>query len=218
MEKKEIIAITENYVKTNFIKESTGHDWWHIKRVHDLAIKINEKEKKNSFIIEMIALLHDVFDEKFSKGNVVENLVELMKKLNIYNQIDKDDLENILNSINNLGFKGGFNKAEISDEGKIVQDADRIDSIGAIGIARCFAFGGKKGNTIYNPDMGIIEIQNYEEYRNKERHSINHFYEKLFLLKDLLNTTEGKRLGEKRDKIMHLFVSQIEEEYKETLL
>ena len=214
MEKKEIIAITENYVKTNFIKESTGHDWWHIKRVHDLAIKINEKEKKNSFIIEMIALLHDVFDEKFSKGNVVENLVELMKKLNIYNQIDKDDLENILNSINNLGFKGGFNKAEISDEGKIVQDADRIDSIGAIGIARCFAFGGKKGNTIYNPDMGIIEIQNYEEYRNKERHSINHFYEKLLKIKDTINTETAKEIAIERTKYMENFLDEFYKEWE----
>lgn len=214
MEKKEIIAITENYVKTNFIKESTGHDWWHIKRVHDLAIKINEKEKKNSFIIEMIALLHDVFDEKFSKGNVVENLIELMRKLNIYNEIDKDDLENILNSINNLGYKGGFNTAEISEEGKIVQDADRIDSIGAIGIARCFAFGGKKGNTIYNPDMGIIEIQNYEEYRNKERHSINHFYEKLLKIKDTINTETAKEIAIERTKYMENFLDEFYKEWK----
>ena len=214
MEKKEIIAITENYVKTNFIKESTGHDWWHIKRVHDLAIKINEKEKKNSFIIEMIALLHDVFDEKFSKGNVVENLIELMRKLNIYNEIDKDDLEYILNSINNLGYKGGFNTAEISEEGKIVQDADRIDSIGAIGIARCFAFGGKKGNTIYNPDMGIIEIQNYEEYRNKERHSINHFYEKLLKIKDTINTETAKEIAIERTKYMENFLDEFYKEWK----
>ena len=214
MEKKEIIAITENYVKTNFIKESTGHDWWHIKRVHDLAIKINEKEKKNSFIIEMIALLHDVFDEKFSKGNVVENLIELMRKLNIYNEIDKDDLENILNSINNLGYKGGFNTAEISEEGKIVQDADRIDSIGAIGIARCFAFGGKKGNTIYNPDMGIIEIQNYEEYRNKERHSINHFYEKLLKIKDTINTETAREIAIERTKYMENFLDEFYKEWK----
>ena len=214
MNKNEILKITEDYIKENFIKESTGHDWWHIKRVHDLAIKINEKEHQNEFIIKMIALLHDVFDEKFSKGNVVENLVELMKKLNIYNQIDKDDLENILNSINNLGFKGGFNKAEISDEGKIVQDADRIDSIGAIGIARCFAFGGKKGNTIYNPDMGIIEIHNYEEYRNKERHSINHFYEKLLKIKDTINTETAREIAIERTKYMENFLDEFYKEWK----
>lgn len=214
MNKNEILKITEDYIKENFIKESTGHDWWHIKRVYDLAVKINQKEQKNEFIIKMIALLHDVFDEKFSKGNVVENLIELMKKLNIYNEIDKDDLENILNSINNLGYKGGFNTAEISEEGKIVQDADRIDSIGAIGIARCFAFGGKKGNTIYNPDMGIIEIQNYEEYRNKERHSINHFYEKLLKIKDTINTETAKEIAIERTKYMENFLDEFYKEWK----
>lgn len=214
MNKNEILKITEDYIKENFIKESTGHDWWHIKRVHDLAVKINQKEQKNEFIIKMIALLHDVFDEKFSKGNVVENLIELMKKLNIYNEIDKDDLENILNSINNLGYKGGFNIAEISEEGKILQDADRIDSIGAIGIARCFAFGGKKGNTIYNPDMGIIEIQNYEEYRNKERHSINHFYEKLLKIKDKINTETAREIAIERTKYMENFLDEFYKEWK----
>ena len=162
----------------------------------------------------MIALLHDVFDEKFSKGNVVENLIELMRKLNIYNEIDKDDLENILNSINNLGYKGGFNTAEISEEGKIVQDADRIDSIGAIGIARCFVFGGKKGNTIYNPDMGIVEIHNYEEYRNKERHSINHFYEKLLKIKDTINTETAREIAIERTKYMENFLDEFYKEWK----
>ena len=214
MNKNEILKITEDYIKENFIKESTGHDWWHIKRVHDLAIKINEKEHQNEFIIKMIALLHDVFDEKFSKGNVVENLIELMRKLNIYNEIDKDDLENILNSINNLGYKGGFNTAEISEEGKIVQDADRIDSIGAIGIARCFAFGGKKGNTIYNPDMGIVEIHNYEEYRNKERHSINHFYEKLLKIKDTINKETAREIAIERTKYMENFLDEFYKEWK----
>ena len=196
MNKGEILEISENYIKDNFIKESTGHDWWHIKRVHDLAIKINETEHQNKFVIKMIALFHDVFDEKFSEGNVVENLIGLMKKLNIYN----------------LGYKGGFNTVEISEEGKIVQDADRIDSIGAIGIARCFAFGGKKGNTIYNPEVGIIEVNTYEEYRNKERHSINHFYEKLLKIKDTINTETAKMIAIERTKYMEEF---LEEFYKE---
>lgn len=212
MNKGEILEISENYIKDNFIKESTGHDWWHIKRVHDLAIKINETEHQNEFVIKMIALFHDVFDEKFSEGNVVENLIGLMKKLNIYNDIEQDELENILNSINDLGYKGGFNTVEISEEGKIVQDADRIDSIGAIGIARCFAFGGKKGNTIYNSEVGIIEVNSYEEYRNKERHSINHFYEKLLKIKDTINTETAKMIAIERTKYMEEF---LEEFYKE---
>ena len=213
MNKESILKITENYVKTNFNEESTGHDWWHIKRVHDLSLQINEIEKKDEFIVRMIALLHDVFDEKFSDGDVKQNLENLMKKLNIYNEIDEKDIKNIIHSIENLGFKGGFNNIEISDEGKIVQDADRIDAIGAIGIARCFAYNGKKGNLIYDPDMGIVEINNQEEYRKKKRHAINHFYEKLLKIKDTINTEAGKTIAIKRTEYMENFLDEFYKEW-----
>lgn len=213
MNKESILKIIENYVKTNFNEESTGHDWWHIKRVHDLSLQINEIEKKDEFIVRMIALLHDVFDEKFSDGDVKQNLENLMKKLNIYNEIDEKDLKNIIHSIENLGFKGGFNNIEISDEGKIVQDADRIDAIGAIGIARCFAYNGKKGNLIYDPDMGIVEINNQEEYRNKKRHAINHFYEKLLKIKNTINTEAGKTIAIKRTEYMENFLDEFYKEW-----
>ena len=213
MNKENILKITENYVKTNFNEESTGHDWWHIKRVHDLSLQINEIEKKDEFIVRMIALLHDVFDEKFSDGDVKQNLENLMKKLNIYNEIDEKDIKNIIHSIENLGFKGGFNNIEISDEGKIVQDADRIDAIGAIGIARCFAYNGKKGNLIYDPDMGIVEINNQEEYRNKKRHAINHFYEKLLKIKNTINTEAGKTIAIKRTEYMENFLDEFYKEW-----
>lgn len=213
MNKESILKITENYVKTNFNEESTGHDWWHIKRVHDLSLQINEIEKKDEFIVRMIALLHDVFDEKFSDGDVKQNLENLMKKLNIYNEIDEKDIKNIIHSIENLGFKGGFNNIEISDEGKIVQDADRIDAIGAIGIARCFAYNGKKGNLIYDPDMGIVEINNQEEYRNKKRHAINHFYDKLLKIKNTINTEAGKTIAIKRTEYMENFLDEFYKEW-----
>lgn len=213
MNKESILKITENYVKTNFNEESTGHDWWHIKRVHDLSLQINEIEKKDEFIVRMIALLHDVFDEKFSDGDVKQNLENLMKKLDIYNEIDEKDIKNIIHSIENLGFKGGFNNIEISDEGKIVQDADRIDAIGAIGIARCFAYNGKKGNLIYDPDMGIVEINNQEEYRNKKRHAINHFYEKLLKIKNTINTEAGKTIAIKRTEYMENFLDEFYKEW-----
>ena len=213
MNKESILKITEDYVKSNFNQESTGHDWWHIKRVHDLSLQINEIEKKDEFIVRMIALLHDVFDEKFSDGDVKQNLENLMKKLNIYNEIDEKDIKNIIHSIENLGFKGGFNNIEISDEGKIVQDADRIDAIGAIGIARCFAYNGKKGNLIYDPDMGIVEINNQEEYRNKKRHAINHFYEKLLKIKDTINTEAGKTIAIKRTEYMENFLDEFYKEW-----
>lgn len=213
MNKESILKIIENYVKTNFNEESTGHDWWHIKRVHDLSLQINEIEKKDEFIVRMIALLHDVFDEKFSDGDVKQNLENLMRKLNIYNEIDEKDIKNIIHSIENLGFKGGFNNIEISDEGKIVQDADRIDAIGAIGIARCFAYNGKKGNLIYDPDMGIVEINNQEEYRNKKRHAINHFYEKLLKIKNTINTEAGKTIAIKRTEYMENFLDEFYKEW-----
>ena len=213
MNKESILKITEDYVKTNFKQESTGHDWSHIKRVHDLSLQINEIEKKDEFIVRMIALLHDVFDEKFSDGNVKQNLENLMKKLNIYNEIDENDIKNIIYSIENLGFKGGFNNIEISDEGKIVQDADRIDAIGAIGIARCFAYNGKKGNVIYDPDTGIVEINNQEEYRNKKRHAVNHFYEKLLKIKDTINTEAGKTIAIKRTEYMENFLDEFYKEW-----
>lgn len=213
MNKESILKITENYVKTNFNQESTGHDWWHIKRVHDLSLQINEIEKKDEFVVRMIALLHDVFDKKFLDGDVKQNLENLMKKLNIYNEINEKDIKNIIHSIENLGFKGGFNNIGISDEGKIVQDADRIDAIGAIGIARCFAYNGKKGNIIYDPDMGIVEINNQEEYRNKKRHAINHFYEKLLKIKNTINTEAGKTIAIKRTEYMENFLDEFYKEW-----
>lgn len=153
MKEEEIIIKVENYIKNEMYNESSGHDWWHIKRVYNLALKINESEKADKFIIKMIALLHDIYDSKFSDGNIRDNLIELMRKLNILEEIDKEKLENILFSIENLSFKGGFNTVQLSKEGQIVQDADRIDAIGAIGIARCFAYNGKKGNPIYDPEV-----------------------------------------------------------------
>jgi uncharacterized protein len=210
---EDIVKKVENYVKKISYGESTGHDWWHIKRVHDLALKINENENENEFIIRIIALMHDLFDSKFSDGNIRDNLVSLMKKLEIYELINEDDRENILYSIENLSFKGGFNKVEISKEGQIVQDADRIDAIGAIGIARTFAYNGKKGNQIYDPDIGIVEIKNEEEYRNKNRHAINHFYEKLLKIKYTINTNEGKKIAEARTLYMQEFLNEFYEEW-----
>lgn len=159
MKEEEIVLRVEGYIKEVMYNESSGHDWWHIKRVHDLALKINEKENANKFTIKMIALLHDIYDDKFSNGNIRDKLIELMKKLNVFEEIDENKLENILFSIENLGFKGGFNNVKLSKEGQIVQDADRIDAIGAIGIARCFAYNGKKGNPIYDP-----EVRNYRDF------------------------------------------------------
>lgn len=213
MDKDKILKVIEEYIKKQSINESSGHDWWHIKRVENLSLKMNASMQKNEFVIIMIALLHDIFDDKFSTGNAKKNITNLLKSLNVYDSIEKKDIENILFSIENLGFKGGFKKIELSDEGKIVQDADRIDAIGAIGIARCFAYNGKKGNPIYDPDTGIIEIKNENEYRNLKKHAINHFYEKLLKLKDTINTDIGKNIAIERTKFMEQYLKEFYDEW-----
>lgn len=213
MEKFEISNLVENKIKEMMMGECTGHDWWHIKRVLDMAVSLNNKIGANEFVVKMIALLHDVFDDKFSDGNTEENLKKLLREIGVLDIIQTDDLENIIFSVSNLGFKGGFSKVRLSIEGQIVQDADRIDALGAVGIARVFAYGGKKGREIYNPDVGIIELANESEYRNLNRHSVNHFYEKLLTLKDTLNTDEAIQIAEKRTEYMQEFLNEFYAEW-----
>lgn len=208
MNQNEILEVVVHHVKGVHIGESSGHDWWHISRVQHLSNQINAHEHGNSFVINMIALLHDLYDEKFTKGNVRQLLVTLLQELNVYNSITKDELDNIIVSVENMSFKGGFAKKELSLEGQIVQDADRLDAIGAIGIARVFAYGGKKGREIYNPDQGIVTIKSAEEYRELNRHSINHFYEKLLHVKDSMNTNMGKQIAIKRTAFMNDYLAE----------
>lgn len=145
MNNKEIIDLVKEYVKNKCYNDSTGHDWWHIQRVYKNAMLINKKEKANEFIITIIVLMHDLYDHKFYNGSIEERLEETLKELGIYKHIPKNDIKNIIYSCTNLGFSANITeKKELSIEGKIVQDADRLDGIGAIGIARTFAYGGKK--------------------------------------------------------------------------
>lgn len=213
MNTEEIIKKVSSYIRQNLYGEETGHDWWHIVRVLNISNEINKTEKKNTFVITMIALLHDIYDDKFSDGNTRTQLIQLLQKLEIIDLLKPTELENVLFSIENLSYKGGFNKVEISDEGKIVQDADRLDAIGAIGIARVFAYGGKKGREIFNPEQGIITIENENEYRNVQRHSINHFYEKLLKLKDTMNTETGKKIATQRTNYMQTFLDEFYQEW-----
>ena len=137
MDNEEIINILKEFVKKKCYNDSTGHDWWHIQRVYQNAMLINEKEKANKFIITIIALMHDLYDHKFFNGNIEEKIKETLKELGIYKYISEKDIENITYSCTNLGFSANIDEQkELSIEGKIVQDADRLDSIGAIGILR----------------------------------------------------------------------------------
>ena len=213
MSKEEIISAVKDYVKNKCYNDSTGHDWWHIQRVYKNAMLINKKEKANEFIITIIALMHDLYDHKFYNGNIEEKLEETLKELEIYEYISKNDIENIIYSCTNLGFSANMNEQkELSIEGKIVQDADRLDTIGAIGIARTFAYGGKSGKAIYNPNNN--ELVNEEEYKKKgSKTSISHFYDKLLKIKDLMNTDTAKIIAQERHQYLENFLQEFIDEW-----
>ena len=214
MNKEEIISIVKKYVKDKCYNDSTGHDWWHIQRVYNNAMLINKKEKADEFVITIIVLMHDLYDHKFYDGNIEEKLEETLKELNVYNYISKDDIENIIYSCANLGFSSNIAKRkEFSIEGKIVQDADRLDALGAIGIARTFAYGGKKGKLMYNPDDN--DLVNEEEYKQRgSKTSISHFYDKLLRIKDLMNTDSAKTIAEERHKYLENFLQEFLDEWE----
>ncbi|HYK71651.1 MAG TPA: HD domain-containing protein [Pseudoneobacillus sp.] len=193
-------------------EDSTGHDWFHVERVRKNALYIWKREQVgNPFIIEMSALLHDVPDEKLN-GSQEEGqriLLQFLSQL----ELSSEEIGQIMEVINSISFRGGEKKNLTSWEAKIVQDADRLDAIGAIGIARAFAYGGKKGQPIYNPDVEVRKKMTVEEYRNGKSSSINHFYEKLLLLKELLNTETAKSMAETRHRYMEEFLSQFYQEW-----
>jgi uncharacterized protein len=207
-----IIQKAEVFVKEHLGADATGHDWYHVDRVRRNALYIcREEAKGDPFIIEMAALLHDIPDEKLNetaeKGQ--EKLDTFLQSLNISFET-KCKINGIINTIS---YKGGKGAELTSIEAKIVQDADRLDAIGAIGIARAFAYGGKKAQPIFDPKMSIRENMSLEEYRNGKSSSIHHFYEKLLKLKELLNTETAKGLAESRQQFMELFLREFYKEW-----
>ena len=213
MKKEEVINIIKKYVKELCKNDSTGHDWWHIQRVYNNAMLINQNEKADSFILTIIVLMHDLYDHKFYDGNIREKLEETLKKLKVYDFFTQDDIKNIINSCVNLGFSSNIvEKKELSLEGKIAQDADRLDAIGAIGIARTFAYGGKKGNLIYDPNNNEIVDKN-EYYREGSKTTISHFYDKLLKIKDLMNTHTAKEIAIDRHKFLELYLKEFNDEW-----
>lgn len=214
MDEYKILEILQLYIKDEMSKNDSSHDWWHVKRVYNNAILINEEEKCNSFIVKVIALLHDIYDHKFSSGSIKSNLTKLLIKLDLYRFFKPEDIQNILDSCENIGFSSNLDcKKELSNEGKIVQDADRLDAIGAIGIARVFTYGGKHEKPIYNPDEENNIITNEEYYERGSNTSISHFYDKLLKIKGLMNTETAKRLAEHRQKYMEQFLEEFYSEW-----
>ncbi|MBO9129495.1 HD domain-containing protein [Bacillus sp. 165] len=211
MKKEEKIIETISFVKDVLGKDASGHDWYHIERVHKLACAISEKEGGDRFVIEMAALLHDVADEKLNESEEagLQKVRDWLKEL----EVEEQEKEHILHIIMNMSFKGGHGGQVETIEGKIVQDADRLDALGAIGIARTFAYGGAKGRLMYDPNVPIRENMTKEEYRNANNPSLHHFYEKLLKLKDLMNTNAAKGIAAERHEYMEKFIEQFMKEW-----
>lgn len=213
MIKEEIINKIKQYVQEVCENDSTGHDWWHIERVYNNAMLINEKEQADKDILTIIVLMHDLYDHKFYNGNIVEKLKDTLNQLQVNKYIPEEDIQNIIYSCANLGYSSNIvEKKELSKEGKIAQDADRLDALGAIGIARTFAYGGKKGRLIYNPKDN--KLVNENEYAEKGSNtSISHFYDKLLKIKDLMNTDSAKKIAIERHKYLENYLQEFFDEW-----
>ena len=215
MTQQEQINKTIAFVKEQLADAEGGHDWFHIERVYNNALLISKSEPVDAFVVALGALLHDIADSKFHNGDETVGpkiAREFLFKLNV----DSTVIEHVINIIENISFKGGNEAQKFhSPELDVVQDADRLDAIGAIGIARCFNYGGFKNRPLYNPDIKPNLNMSKEEYKASTAPTINHFYEKLFLLKDKMNTKTGyKHCLRKRHNFMLKFLEQFYKEWQ----
>lgn len=201
------------FVKEKLQNAEGGHDWFHIERVYNNALLIADSEKCDLEVVKLAALLHDIADSKFHDGD--ESIgPKIAREFLILQDIADDKINHIISIIENMSFKGGRFEAKFhSKELEIVQDADRLDAIGAIGIARAFNYGGFKNRPLYNPNIQPNLNMSKEEYKNSESPTLNHFYEKLLLLKDKMNTETGKKIAQKRHNFMVTFLSQFYAEW-----
>jgi len=214
MDNEKLIENTIKFVKIQLENAEGGHDWFHIERVYKNTMAIAKKEQCNFLVCQLGALLHDIADSKFHGGDeligpkIARNFLES-------HSVEGDIIGHVIQIIQNISFKGGnFQKEFNSIELQIVQDADRLDAIGAIGIARTFNYGGFKNRTIYNPEIEPILTMSKEEYKNSEAPTVNHFYEKLLLLKDKMNTQSGKKIAQERHAFMEAFLEQFYKEWE----
>ena len=206
-----IISDAIAYVKSVFENDYSGHDFFHTLRVYKMATRIAEEEQADLLTVQLAALLHDVDDIKLSpkthanKDRAIAFLSE--------HGVKKSEITAICDIISQVSFRGTDSVTPTSIEGKCVQDADRLDAIGAIGIARTFAYGGNRHQAMYDPDVKPAQNMSASQYHNHVSTTLNHFYEKLFLLKDMLNTETAKKIAEQRDEYMRAFVSEFLDEW-----
>lgn len=212
-----IIENTIEFVKEKLKGAEAGHDWFHIERVWKLSLYLQEREGGDRQIIELAALLHDIADPKFHNGN--ETLAsKIVSEFLTQQQANPQVIDKVIFIIENMSFKNRNDAPkDLPLELKIVQDADRLDAIGAIGIARTFNFGGYKNNLMYDPDIQPKLNQTKEEYKKSNGTTINHFYEKLLLLKDLINTKTAAKIAEERHQLMLNFLDEFYKEWNVTL-
>jgi len=209
----QIINNTILFVKNQLTHAEGGHDWFHIERVYKNALLIAEEEECDLTVVKLAALLHDIADSKFHGGDETIGPKTARTFLESQN-VSEDIILHVIAIIENISFKGGnFEKKFNSKELEIVQDADRLDALGAIGIARTFNYGGFKNRPLYNPNIQPNLNMSKEEYKNSESPTLNHFYEKLLLLKDKMNTETGKKIAQKRHDFMVTFLSQFYAEW-----
>lgn len=214
MTDEQLIKLTKSFVKETLKNAEGGHDWFHTERVFNNALLISKTEDVDVFIVKLGALLHDIADSKFYDGD--ETLGPKLAREFLFKQnVDSLVIEHIVNIIKHISFKNSFeNKSGFSSkEFEVIQDADRLDAIGAIGIARCFNYGGFKNRPLYDPAVKPNLNMTKEEYKTSSSPTINHFYEKLLLLKDKMNTKTGKRLAEKRHQFMEHYLNQFYDEW-----
>ena len=214
MNKEQIILNTIDFVKETLEGAEGGHDWFHIERVYKNALLISENEKVDRFTVQLGALLHDIADAKFYNGDESigpKKAREFLKK----QHVDKDIIIHIENIILFISYKSSLDTSKkfTSAELDVIQDADRLDAIGAIGIARCFNYGGFKNRSLYDPAIEPNLEMTKEQYKKSTTPTINHFYEKLLLLKDKMNTKTGQLLAKERHRYMEGFLQQFYEEW-----
>lgn len=209
-----LIDNTILFVKEKLQNAEGGHDWFHIERVYKNALLIAKEEDCNLEIVKLGALLHDIADSKFHNGDETVGPIVATAFLESQN-VNAATINHVVAIIENISFKGGnFDKKFTSKELDIVQDADRLDALGAIGIARTFNYGGFKNRALYNPSIQPQLNMSREEYKNSNAPTLNHFYEKLLLLKDKMNTETGKKIAKERHVFMEKFLSQFYAEWE----
>jgi uncharacterized protein len=210
---QQLLELTAEFVRRQMEHDATGHDWWHVWRVRNNALHLAVNEGADLLIVELAALLHDVADWKLHDGDLTAG-PRVAREWLTQHRLAESLIDHVCDIIGTLSFKGaGVPTPMRTLEGQIVQDADRLDAIGAIGIARCFAFGGAKGRLIHDPDDTPELHTSFDDYRKKSGPSINHFHEKLLLLKDRMNTPTAQSLAEQRHNFMLQFLDQFDAEW-----